>query len=69
MHVDCSHGDGFETWNVERNNIRPNSPLERGRAGIVRLRGVLRRSHNTPLHPSQEGNRTTRRSFLILRTL
>ncbi len=36
------------------------SPLERGRVGICCGRGVFTdMSTNTPLHPSQEGNRTT----------
>jgi hypothetical protein len=43
------------------------SPIERGRGGMCGSRGVMRlayQSRNTPLHPSQEGNRT--RPFELL---
>ena len=44
---------------------RGKAPLLRGGAWeLCGSRGVLSRYNNTPLHPSQEGNRTALRFFL-----
>jgi len=45
------------------------APLLRGGALSVRLQGCVIARKNTPLHPSQEGNRTVRSLFLFQQDL